>query len=245
VEIVDPDFVKPCEYIICTGQGFAVDLIILRQPLSLPFYTSLNSSFNMSSMYHGALLLFALILFIRAAEGSSDPLNVGSAYLMSVEVEGDDYYLGCGDDFQCSILPISDAELHDGWTVHNNGDGTWGFRIRGDSWALDVHANGFNIFADTETDSHPGERWGLFRWSDGTYQLYNNFWQKNLDVKNNVTPFMNSNPGPGQHWYFRSVEPLTTVTSTITSTSIVDAQATSTVTQTITTCLGNSKVTTQ
>jgi len=64
---------------------------------------------------------------------------------------------------------------------------------------------------------------------------------KNLDVENNVTPFMNINSEDtllGQRWYFRSVAPQTIVTSTTTSTSFNNAEATSTVTLTVTTCLG-------
>jgi len=171
---------------------------------------------------------------------------------MSPKVEGLDYYLGCGDDNFCSILSIDNAQEHDGWTAHDLGNGNWGFRIRGDSWALDVMANGEGVFANPDIHdsswsvSDNGQLWGLFVWSDDTSLLFNTAWQKTLDVENNVTPFVNSQQAEnllGQHWYFRSVEPQTTTTSTTTTTVTENAEATSTTTITVTTCLD--KVTAQ
>jgi hypothetical protein len=194
----------------------------------------------MYRMNHYASLLFLLMVLTRTVQCLPDPIINGSKYLMSASITGDGYYLGCGDDYQCSILPISGAEEHDGWTIHVV-DSTFRLHIRDDLWALAVQSNGVAIFGDTVlTDSNAGEIWNLWGWPDGTYQLYNGFWNKSLDVEN-VTLFMNSDANVnlmGQHWYFRSVEPQVTVTSTITSTYTVNNEANSTTTVTVTTCLG-------
>jgi len=196
-------------------------------------------------MLHCLLRLLAFISLFLATQGLPDPITSGNSYLLSSDVTGDNFYLGCGGNDQCSILNISAAQLHDGWTAIDNGDGTWGFQSHIDhNWALAVYTDDYSIFADTSVStSSPDQRWTLNNWPDGTYQLHNSFGKGNLDVKNNETPFINNYTGDasnllGQRWYFRSVAPQTTVTSTTTATLMVNTAASSTTTTTITTCLG-------
>jgi hypothetical protein len=234
--------------------------------------------------------LLAIILRVGGVESISDPISFGKSYLMSSEITGDDYYLGCGGDFNCAIISIASAHAHDGWLVTDNGNGSRGFISKIDhSWALDINQTslsqtGLRIIANPDiTNTLEGQNWGLFSWyvyfsfvifklvearlsilflwfpptsnprpssevtiltlkrPDGTYRLHNDFWEANLDVQGNVTPFMNTNTGDtsallGQRWYFREIAPQVTIKSTITSTTVVNTMASSTVTTTVTTC---------
>lgn len=51
---------------------------------------------------------------------------------------GSDYYLGCGDDTKCSMMPLVGVQEHDGWTAVEISGLSWQLLIRVGSWALDV-----------------------------------------------------------------------------------------------------------
>jgi hypothetical protein len=136
----------------------------------------------------------------------NDPISDGNKYLMFSMSGGDEYYLGCGDDNQCSMLAIGAAQEHDGWTVHHPNDtvDSWGFRIRDDTWALDVDTSNDHAFAPDATGLD-SQVWVLYKRDDGTYRLNNWLYNRTLDIANGTTPYLNATSDEdqsGQHWYF-------------------------------------------
>jgi hypothetical protein len=197
-------------------------------------------------MRQSTSLLLALVAFVRAADEilprKPNPIFDGESYLMSSSFGGEGFYLGCGDDNECSILSIESAQEHDGWFPTDHGDGTWSFGYDNNTRFLDVHANGFNIFANPNGSSAlGGQQWALFSFTDETYQITNPFWESNLDVKDSVTPFANNSTADnselfGQHWFFQTIAPQTTITRTTTTTVVENAKTTSIAVVTITFC---------
>lgn len=176
---------------------------------------------------------------LSAIQALENPLSDGATYMMSSSANGNGYYLGCGDDRECSMEDIDGFTADDGWTLHWINP-EWRINSRGDTWALDVHSTGTNVFADnTISDAQAGELWDLVGWSDGTYKIQNPFWSDKCVDTNGDAPIMSDEDESalGQHWYFRSVSPQETVTSTTTSTSTLFVEASTTITTSITTCL--------
>lgn len=124
-------------------------------------------------------------------------------------------------------LPIVDVDSY--WTFQSFVD---------HQWALDVESNGYNVFGYTITNAS-AQLWTLYALpedSTTTHQFYSGAWSKSMNVDSNNAVFMDSQ-SKGQAWYFREVEPQTTVTSTTTSTYVQHATTTVTATTTITTCV--------
>jgi hypothetical protein len=197
-------------------------------------------------------LLLICMLQARPGRSFEDPISNGNKYLMSSENPGQVYYLGCGDDMKCSMVPLVGAQEHDGWTAVEISGASWQFLIRDGSWALDVRdttqtfsqTTGNEIYGNPNVDTQlTSQLWTLEDQSDGTYQL-DSMWKSpgalDVDITDNLyTPFANGKVGSdlsGQYWYFRSVYPQTTLTSTSTSVVTVNSYAGSTVTVTTTIC---------
>ncbi|KAN0089064.1 hypothetical protein V8E51_019324 [Hyaloscypha variabilis] len=195
-------------------------------------------------------LLFSSLLLARPVLSFADPINSGDKYILSSEVTGNLTYLGCGDDFLCSMLDLSGAQEHDGVTPDEQYGVEWQFLIRDGAWALDVMTvnqtidsvvTGQKIFANNNTAGGRSQLWNLVSQEDGAYELNNVQYGGALDVADNVTPFVNPDAQPdgqlkGQYWTFKSVYPQVTSTVTSTTTSTINAFAGSTVTVTTTVC---------
>lgn len=193
--------------------------------------------------------LFTSLLLAPQVFSFSDPISNGGKYILTSEATGNSSYLGCGDDQLCSIIALSSAQEHDGWTTSQVHGSSWQFLIRDGTWSMDVinttsnfsAASGEKIFANTNTAGGTSQLWDLVSQSDGAYELYNVFWKGALDVSGGDTPFVNGDVRPngdlkGQYWTFRSVYPQVTTTILTTVTETVNPSASSTVTVTTTVC---------
>jgi len=193
--------------------------------------------------------LFSSLLLARPVLSFSDPISNGNKYILSSEVTGNASYLGCGDDQLCSMIELSAAQEHDGWTTDLVAGTQWQFLIRDGAWAMDVQTlnqsigatHGEKIFANNNTAGGQSQLWNLISQSDGAYELNNVKFGGALDVDDNTTPFVNADAElngqlKGQYWTFRSVYPQVTTTVQSTTTSTFNAFAGSTVTVTTTVC---------
>lgn len=204
-------------------------------------------------MTWSTFLCLACLLLARLCNSTADPTFFGDKYLITSE--DSNKFLGCGSDFLCSMSDMANAVEADGWTETST-QGYVQFIGNDGQWALDVQdtmmnfssQTGYKVFANTNTtvsvakDFAEGQLWTLSSWPDGSYQIKNlNFKNFALDVDDSVTPFVNSNSTntglSGQKWFFWSVNPQVTQTSTVTAVVTANTLAVSTVTVTTTVCV--------
>jgi len=201
------------------------------------------------------MFIFSLPAFgcLPLANGGSTPV-AGHIYLLSNRLSGADQFLSWTSINSLFNLSVStpnvyiqgasglQADSYNGWTFDLQTNSSYVISSTLNSCNIPVRL-GVNIYGMTPTVGEANvndttQKWNLNAWGgDGDFQIYNQGWNKVLDVNgrngsgfpallnfSTNAPFMNSSPDvayPGQSWNLLDITPVVNITATIIHTQTI------------------------